>query len=124
LGKAFQIRDDILGIFGDEKKLGKPVGSDIIEGKQTLLVIKALELGSRKQKEIVKKYLGKKDLKIKELEEFKNIIKETGSLAYCQDLSEKFVRESLAALSKIDIKNKEAEIFLRGIAEYMVKRNT
>ncbi|HPN96501.1 MAG TPA: polyprenyl synthetase family protein [Candidatus Moranbacteria bacterium] len=122
MGKAFQIRDDILGIFGNEKKLGKPVGSDIIEGKQTLLVIKALEFGSAEQKNIVKKYLGKEDITKKELEAFRAVIKETGSLEYCQKLSEKFIEEALASLEKINIKNEEAKFFLRGIAEYMVKR--
>jgi geranylgeranyl diphosphate synthase, type I len=122
LGKAFQIRDDILGVFGNEKKLGKPVGSDVIEGKQTLLVIKALELGNKKQKEAVRKYLGKKDLKKNELEEFRKIIQESGALDYCQKLSEKFVSEALDALS-VNIKNKEAKIFFEGIAEYMISRD-
>jgi geranylgeranyl diphosphate synthase, type I len=122
LGKAFQIRDDILGVFGDEKKLGKPVGSDVIEGKQTLLVIKALEHGNKKQKEIIGKYLGKKDLKKSELEEFRKVVKETGALDYSQKLSEKFVSESLRALAEIDFKNQEAKRFFEGIAEYMIKR--
>lgn len=122
LGKAFQIRDDILGIFGDEKELGKPVGSDVVEGKQTLLLIKALEKGSKDQKNKLKKYLNKKDLSKKELEEFRKIIKETGSLEYCQNLAKNFVNESLLALEKIDFKNKEAEFFLKGIARYIIER--
>ncbi|MFA6047536.1 MAG: polyprenyl synthetase family protein [Parcubacteria group bacterium] len=122
LGKAFQIRDDILGVYGDEKKIGKPVGSDIIEGKQTLIIIKALELGDREQKEVINKYLGKKDLTKKELEKIREIIEKTGSLEYSQKLCQKLIGESLEALKKIDIKNQEARIFLEGIAQYMVKR--
>lgn len=122
LGKAFQIRDDILGLFGDEKKTGKPVGSDIVEGKQTLLVIKALELGNKKQKSCLRQILGKKDLKDGEIEQFRKIIKDTRSLEYCRDLAEQFIKESLLALSEIAIKNEDARKFLEGIARYMISR--
>jgi len=122
VGRAFQIRDDILGVFGDEKKLGKSVGADIIEGKQTLLVLKALQNGTKKQVGEIKKLLGKKDLTKKEVEDFRNIIKDTGSLEYSQKLSEKLIAEALLALKRIDFKNNEAKNFLEGIAEYIIKR--
>lgn len=122
LGKAFQIRDDILGIFGDEKKTGKPVGSDISEGKQTLLLLKALQSGTRQQKKTLQKYLGKRDLTEKELEEFRQIIRETGSLKYNQELAENFVAQSLEALKKIDFKNQEAKIFMKKLAKYIIER--
>jgi geranylgeranyl diphosphate synthase type I len=122
LGKAFQIRDDILGLFGDEKKLGKPVGSDIIESKQTILLIKALERATKDQKEILKSYFGKKNLTKNNLENFKKIIKDTGSLEYCQKLAGSFADESRKAISEIEFKNKEAKIFLNGIIEYVIRR--
>jgi len=122
LGKAFQLKDDILGVFGDEKKLGKPVGSDVIEGKQTLLVLKALEKGNKKQKKIIKECLGKKDLTKKELADFKVVLEETGSLAYSQKLAQSFVKESILALEGIKFKNQEAKIFLVGIAHYIIER--
>lgn len=123
LGKAFQIRDDILGIFGDEKKLGKPVGSDVIEGKQTILVLRALKKGNRGQREKIKKYLGKKDLKKNELDEFRQIIKDTGALEYAQRMAEDFVSESLSAMSEIKFKNRASKEFFEGIANYMVARD-
>ena len=95
----------------------------MIEGKQTLLVIKAFERGSREQKNAVKKYLGKRDLKKSELWEFRKIVEETGSLEYSQKLAEKFVSQSLEALSKINLKNEEAKTFFEGIARYMAERN-
>lgn len=122
VGKAFQLRDDILGIFGDEKKLGKSVGADIIEGKQTLLIIKALEFGAKEQKRDIGKFLGKKDLTLSELEIFRNIIKETGSLSYSQRLSEKLVVEALFALKEVQFGNVSAKNFLEGIAGYIIKR--
>lgn len=122
LGKAFQIKDDVLGVFGDEKKLGKPVGSDIIEGKQTLLVTKALENGNREQRTVIRKCLNNENLTEKEVQEFRNVVRETGALEYSEDLAGKFVQEATEALKKIDFKNSEAEKFLAGIADYIVNR--
>ncbi len=122
VGKAFQIRDDILGVFGSEKKLGKSVGADIIEGKQTFLVLRALKNGDKKQRAEINRLLGKKDLTEKEAEIFRGIIKETGSLDYSQKLAEKLVAESLVAVKKVEFKNNEAKEFLEGIAEYIIKR--
>ncbi|MFZ2189078.1 MAG: polyprenyl synthetase family protein [Candidatus Moraniibacteriota bacterium] len=122
VGKAFQIRDDILGVFGDEKKLGKSVGADIIEGKQTLLVFKALQTGDARQVDRIRRLLGKKDLTKGEIGEFRKIIRETGSLDYSRELAEKLVAISLRALKGIEFKNNEAKEFLEGIAEYIIKR--
>jgi geranylgeranyl diphosphate synthase type I len=122
VGKAFQIQDDILGIFGNEKKLGKSVGADIIEGKQTLLVLKALKNGDKKQIKEIRRLLGKKDLTEKEVGVFREIIRETGSLEYSQKLAEQLVAESLRALENIEFKSAEAKKFLEGIAEYIIKR--
>ncbi len=122
-GKAFQIRDDVLGIFGDEKKLGKPVGSDIIEKKQTLLLIKALENGNREQKKIIKKLFGKKDLSLDELELFRKVIVETGALAYSENLAKSFSEKAFGVLEQIDTKNEKGKDFLGKIAEYITVRN-
>lgn len=122
LGSAFQIRDDILGVFGQEKKLGKPIGSDIIEGKQTILVVKAIEKGTNKQKQILKETLGKNNCTLQDIENFKKVIIDTGSLEYAQVLSEKLVKQSLIALKSMKMKNDESMEFLRGIAEFIIKR--
>jgi len=122
VGIAFQVRDDILGVFGDEKKLGKPVGSDIREGKQTLLVIKALEKGTTSQKKVIQQLLGKEDLTSEELKEFRNVIAATGSLDYSQELSQKLIEQSLAELAKVEFADEEAKVFFQSIAEYIIKR--
>ena len=122
MGKAFQIRDDILGIFGDEKTIGKPVGSDIIEGKRTLLTNYIVRCGSAKDKKNIKSLLGKQTLTKKELQLFRNTVKESGSLDYSKKKGNDLVEEALKSLKKVDFKNKEAEIFFRGIAQYIVNR--
>jgi geranylgeranyl diphosphate synthase type I len=122
LGRAFQIKDDILGIFGNEKEIGKTVGSDITEGKKTLLVLKALEKGNKKQKNFIKQCLNKKNISKKEIEEFRKIIRETGSLEYSENLAKKLGKEALGALKKIDFKNKESKEFFTNIIDYIINR--
>jgi geranylgeranyl diphosphate synthase, type I len=121
IGIAFQIQDDILGVFGNESKMGKPVGSDIVGGKQTLLVVKAYEKGSRSQKKILDKYLGNKNLKFHEIEEFRKVIIDTGSLDYARKMATDLIYQGKIAAEEMKI-NREAKEFLAGIADYMVKR--
>lgn len=122
LGCAFQIRDDILGAFGDEKKLGKPVGSDIIEGKQTLLVVKAMEEGSHKQVKMLKELLGKKDITYVEIDNFRQIIEDTGALNAANKMSQQLIGKALESLKKVNIENPESKIFFEGIAKYIIER--
>lgn len=121
LGIAFQIKDDLLGLFGSEKKVGKPVGSDIKEGKQTILVAKARENADRKQKKILESILGKKDLASEELKTFKKIIQDTGALAYANDLIDKEIEASRGIIKNIKI-SRESRDFLLGIADYVKER--
>ena len=59
LGEAFQLRDDVLGVFGDPSVTGKPAGDDLREGKRTVLVAMALEYGHRRaQQALVRRHLG------------------------------------------------------------------
>ncbi|MFA5926455.1 MAG: polyprenyl synthetase family protein [Parcubacteria group bacterium] len=121
VGIAFQIQDDILGAFGNEKKLGKPVCSDLREGKQTLLVIKALEKGNGQKRKLIKNLLGKKDVTNQEVEMFRDAVRETGSLEYSQNLAKTLVKKGKKALEKAEIKEETKE-FLTGIADYIVNR--
>lgn len=124
-GIAFQIQDDILGIFGDEDKMGKSAMGDLKEGKWTLLIVKALENANQKQKKKLLTALGNKHLTIEDQEEVKKIIIETGSLQYSKDLALKYVKKAKKTLEK----NKklhwkqEGVDFLNGIADYMINRD-
>ncbi|MFW9851761.1 MAG: polyprenyl synthetase family protein, partial [Candidatus Thorarchaeota archaeon] len=81
-GVAFQIVDDIIGTFGDPKKTGKPVDSDLKEGKKTILTIKAIEEANEEQRKILSKTIGNQAANEEEIEEVRDIIKETGALDY------------------------------------------
>lgn len=123
VGIAFQIQDDILGVFGQEKAMGKPVGSDVRQGKQTILVARALAKANSKQKAILKRTLGKTDLTAGDLEDFRRVIVETGALDYARNLAVELIAEGKKVLtdSKIEMK-KEAKDFMLGIADYIISR--
>jgi len=122
LGQAFQIRDDILGMFGSEEKLGKPADSDIKEGKKTLLILKALENSDKEQKELILNALGNKNITKTELTKVRETIKKTGSLDYSEILAEKLVEKAKDVIKKSDFE-KQGKDFLLEIADYIIKRD-
>jgi geranylgeranyl diphosphate synthase type I len=119
-GVAFQIVDDILGITSTEEKLGKPVGSDIIEGKKTLIIIHALKNANHEQKETILKVLGKEGSSKKELITAIEVIHETGSIIYAQDLAKVYLDSSLEMLTPFP--DSEAKKDLIDLIEYFVDR--
>ncbi len=121
LGVAFQIRDDILGVFGDAEKLGKPVGSDISAGKMTLLVVEARRLASEKDVATINSILGTEDLNERDIAQFRAIITDCGALTEVENFAEKLVGEAIAELAQIDFAPDTKE-FLASLASYMVKR--
>lgn len=121
LGIAFQIQDDILGVFGSSKETGKPVGADIREGKKTLLIAKALEKGSESQKKEIISSIGNPRISKKQIEKVRQIIIDTGSLDYSKKMAEKLVGQSRRALRQGKLSEKSQEFF-SAVAEFMVKR--
>jgi geranylgeranyl diphosphate synthase type I len=84
LGRAFQIKDDILGLFGDEKKIGKSIFTDLQEAKKTLLLWRAYKKSKPKDKLAIKRTLKKRKITKKDLALIQQIVKETGSLDYAK----------------------------------------
>ncbi|MDD5397378.1 MAG: polyprenyl synthetase family protein [Candidatus Moranbacteria bacterium] len=123
LGIAFQIQDDVLGVFGYEKKIGKSVASDIEEGKQSLLVVKARQLSTPAQRKQLSGILGKKNLTKKEIEAFKNILKTTGALAEAEKMALECLNKGKCEIEKAIILP-EAKEFCIGLVEYLEERET
>ena len=98
LGMSFQIVDDILGLTADEKELGKPVGSDIREGKRTLLVAYALAKGSAQEKKAILKALGNRKASTKQYSAAIKTIVSTGALDYSRRLAEDYSQQARMAL--------------------------
>lgn len=124
-GIAFQIQDDILGMFGDEYRIGKPANSDLKEGKKTLLIIKALENGNRKQIEIINRNLGNPHIKSKDLEDVRKVIIDTGSLEYSKQKALKLVKKAQKALDTYENPKWQdhGREFLDSVADYMITRD-
>ncbi|REE99566.1 polyprenyl synthetase family protein [Thermomonospora umbrina] len=100
LGIAFQLRDDVLGVFGDPAETGKPAGDDLREGKRTVLVALALERATPAQAETVERGLGDTALTADGVAELRSIIEETGALDACEAMIDRYTaraRDALAA---------------------------
>ena len=93
-GIAFQLIDDIIGSFGDSKKTGKPTDSDLREGKKTILIVKAIQEANPNQRKRLKELLGKQEATSDEIEEIREIIRETGALSYAREKAEEFYKRS------------------------------
>lgn len=121
LGIAYQIKDDMLGIFGDEKIIGKPIMSDVAENKNTLLIVYALKKATKKQKQFLQKYYGNKNINKKQLEEIKDIFIKTGSFDYSQEKVKKYSRKAEDTILSIT-KNRKHQNYLLQFSKFIIDR--
>jgi geranylgeranyl diphosphate synthase type I len=103
LGIAFQLRDDVLGVFGDPAETGKPAGDDLREGKRTVLIALALERATPVQAEAVRLRLGDPGLDQAGVTELRSVIVDTGALAACESMIETYAAQAHAALDSPSI---------------------
>jgi geranylgeranyl diphosphate synthase type I len=100
LGIAFQLRDDVLGVFGDPAITGKPAGDDLREGKRTVLVAIALERASQPQADLVRRRLGDPDLDAEGVAALREVLVDTGAVDEVEGLIAVSTEEALAALDQ------------------------
>jgi geranylgeranyl diphosphate synthase type I len=103
LGEAFQLRDDVLGVFGDPSETGKPAGDDLREGKRTVLVAKALAAATPAQAALVTRLLGDPGLDGGGVAALREILVDTGALASVEHRIGRLVDEAFAALARTDV---------------------
>lgn len=94
LGIAFQLRDDILGVFGDPELTGKPVGDDLREGKRTQLIAYGLHRASGSASAALESMLGRPDLSESEVDAARQILTDSGALAEVEDEISRLAEES------------------------------
>jgi geranylgeranyl diphosphate synthase type I len=98
-GAAFQLIDDVLGLSANEKVLGKPVGSDIREGKRTLIIVHALRHASGDQRKKILETLGKRSASPKTIQEIVDLVRSLGSIKYAEEKAKNYVKKSKNALA-------------------------
>jgi geranylgeranyl diphosphate synthase type I len=120
LGEAFQLRDDLLGVYGDPVVTGKPAGDDLSEGKRTVLVALALAGATRADAARLDEALGK-PLSAEQVDELRDVIERSGAHAEVERRIEELTARSLAALDESDLAD-DARKALRDLAVAATQR--
>lgn len=103
LGEAFQLRDDVLGVFGDPATTGKPAGDDLREGKRTVLVGLTIDAASAQDGEFVDRNLGRQDLSDAEIQRLCAIMVESGALSNTEAMISQLSESAFTALAQLSI---------------------
>lgn len=98
LGEAFQLRDDVLGVFGDPAQTGKPAGDDLREGKHTVLVAHALEQADPEGARLLQASLGDPGLDPQTVQDCRQVMVDSGALARTEEMISTGARQALRAL--------------------------
>ena len=121
LGEAFQLRDDLLGAFGDEALTGKPVGDDLREGKPTPLLALATAAADHDQADLLS-LVGRADLDHGQIAAVQHVLRETGAVDQVEASITALTDEALAALAAAPITD-EAKTELEHLARFVAWRD-
>jgi geranylgeranyl diphosphate synthase type I len=122
LGEAFQLRDDVLGVFGDPARTGKPAGDDLREGKRTVLVALTLERADAQRAELVRRRLGDPRLDAAGVEEVRAVMVEVGALAAVEALIGELAGTARRALAAAEVPA-SARAMLEALIDTTTARN-
>ncbi len=122
VGIAFQLTDDILGMFKNEKELGKPIYSDLREGKQTILMHYGFLLSNAKEKDLLKSYFKNPNIGQKELLKTRKILESNGAKTKTSLLAQQHVDDAIKLIPKIT-SERDLQIILKEFALFCIKRN-
>ena len=122
LGLAFQLRDDILGVFGDPQVTGKPAGDDLREGKRTVLIGLTLEALPLSVANIFEELLVSGDLDSEQIDFMRNAIVDSGALAKSEALIEQYSDRAIEALAELEI-SEQGRKELANLTEAVINRS-
>ena len=122
LGRAFQFRDDLLGVFGDTQLTGKPAGDDLREGKRTVLVAHAYAHAGDAGRRLLMDRLGDPDLDADGVAQLQELIIDSGARESVETMINEGYERALKALHDLDITD-EGRAGLTALAEAAVRRD-
>lgn len=124
LGIIFQIIDDILGTFGDEKVTGKPTDGDIREGKKTCLFIEALNKLTDKDRKRLDELIETQNMREDDVEEVKDLFIKSDVINSCKTLANSYYEEAKHVLDQLQSSINPSEIeFFEDLLDFVTKRN-
>ena len=121
VGLAFQVRDDVLGLFGDPTETGKTTLSDLREGKRTLLVLRTLAAAAPAERDVVEGALGDPDVDEATAARVREVVEATGALRSVEILLEQRHELALRALAPVPSPAREALEQLAGLAVVRIR---
>ena len=123
LGEAFQLRDDVLGVFGAPEVTGKPAGDDLREGKETYLVLLARRQAGRAGRQLLESALGNAKLSEDEVAEVRRVIDGCGALDATEARIGELLAEAKAALAATRGIDEQARATLAALADHVTDRS-
>jgi geranylgeranyl diphosphate synthase, type I len=122
LGRAFQFRDDLLGVFGDPKLTGKPAGDDLREGKRTVLVAHAFAHAGEAGRTLLMRRLGDPTLDGEGVAAMQQVLEESGARHAVESMITEGYERAMLALTDVDITD-EGRLALTTLADAAVRRD-
>jgi geranylgeranyl diphosphate synthase type I len=122
LGLAFQIRDDMLGVWGDPKLTGKPLGSDIRRKKKSMPVVYVFQHAKGSQRTELEDIYKNKEIGDADTDRVLSIMKDLGSEEYAWKMARRFREDALADIQSVSLAQSDRQLFLE-VADFLVERN-
>lgn len=122
IGIAFQLQDDILGLYGEQAVLGKPVDSDVKEGKKTLLFVHAYERAGAADREFLQHVHGNPSIDAAALERVRAVVRDTEALARSETMAHELVAQGKARIPEITPDPRWQRV-LAGVGDYLIERH-
>jgi geranylgeranyl diphosphate synthase type I len=124
VGEAFQLQDDLLGMFGDPDAVGKPVDADLKEGKFTFLIRRALDAASPEQRRTLEAALGRPEATSAETSEALRVLEETGAHTAVTAMIDERLRAARSALTGLADLHlaPDGRLFFEGLIGYLWER--